>query len=104
MLKLKKDFKCVLLDKKTGASLLEFYAQQVGNAVYGAGFEGGGVASGNQAMTIMTETPYAYNSLQHHIMIGDKKWILTSVTPSMRRKLGAKMGVQSQNIYILTLE
>ena len=104
MLRLKKDYKCVLLDKKTGANLLEFYAQQVGDSVYGAGFQGGGVASGNQAMTIMTETAYAFNPLQHQIMIGDKKWMLTSVTPAMRRKLGARMGVQSQNIYILALE
>ena len=104
MLKIKKDFRCILVDKKTGANLLEFNAQQVSNAVYGAGFEGGGVASGNQAMTIMTETKYDYSALQHHIFIDGKKWILTSVTPAMRRKLGAGMCVKSQNIYILTLE
>ena len=104
MLKLKKDFKCTLLDKKTGTSLLDFYAQQVGDSVYGAGFEGGGVASVNQAMTIMTETKYNYNALQHHVLIDDRKWIITSVTPAMRRKLGAGMAVKTRNIYILTLE
>jgi hypothetical protein len=104
MLKLKKDFKCVLCDKKTGNSLLEFDAQQVGDPIYGAGFEGGGVASGNQAMTIMTEKKYQYNALQNNVMIDGKRWIITSVVPSVRRKLGAGIGTKVRNVYILTLE
>lgn len=103
MLKLKKDFKCVLRDKM-GNDLLTFSAQQVGDPVYNAGFEGGGVASASQNMTIMTEQDYDYNALQHYVYIDDKKWLITSVTPSIRRKLGAGMGAKSRVVYILALE
>ena len=103
MLKLKKDFKCVLRDKM-GNDLLTFYAQQVGDPVYNAGFEGGGVASASQSMTILTETQYDYNSLQHNVIIDGKKWIITSVTPSVRRKLGAGIGAKSRVVYLLALE
>ena len=104
MLKLKKDFTCVLLDKKTGADLFEFTAQQVGDPIFGAGFEGGGIASGNQSMTIITERNYQYNALQHNVLIDDRKWIITSVVPSIRRKLGAGVGTKVRKVYILTLE
>ena len=103
MLKLKKDFECTLIDK-LGNTLCVFDAQQVGDAIYNAGFEGGGVASGNQTMTIMTEYAYDYNSLKHNVMIDGRKWIITSVTPSIRHKLGARIGAKSKIIYILALE
>lgn len=101
---IKADFKCVLHDKKTGKDLFEFDAQQVGDPVYTAGFEGGGVASGNQSLTIATDKEYAYKAHQHHIIIDERKWIITSVTPSIRRRLGAGFGAKPRVIYILGLE
>ena len=101
---LEKDCKCTLIDKKTGAVLLEFDAQQDGDALYSAAFEGGGVASGGQAMTIVTRKAYEYKALQHHVVIDGVQWLITSVRPSVRRKLGASMGAKKRFNYILTLE
>jgi hypothetical protein len=103
-MKLEKDFKCQLFDKKTGAVLLEFDAQQDGDAVFNVGFEGGGVGSGSQAMTIMTKQAYDYKAYQHQVLIDGTKWIITSVRPSVRRKLGATIGKNKRHVYILTLE
>lgn len=104
MEKLKKDFSCILRDKTTGKDLLTFTAQQVGNPVYSAGFEGGGVASGSQALSIITETGYAFNPLQHDVWIDGKRWILMSFYPSIRRKLGAGWASKSKTYYVLNLE
>ena len=104
MLKIEKDFKCELIDKKTGVVLFEFDAQQDGDTLYDAGFEGGGVASGNQSMTIMTEKAYEYRAFQHHVRIDDVLWLITSVRPAVRRKLGAKIGTKKRFKYILALE
>jgi hypothetical protein len=103
MLKLRKDLQCTLQDKN-GTALLEFSAQQVGDAVYNAGFEGGGVASGSQMLTIMTACAYDYNPLKHHVIIDGRKWIITSVTPTIRHKLGARIGAKTHTIYVLALE
>ena len=101
-LKLRKDFKCILVDKKTGNSILSFDAQQVGDKLVGAGFEGGGVASGNQSCTIQTEKNYPFNAFQHEVHIEGVKYIIASVRPSMRKKMGA-FG-KSTPVYILDLE
>ena len=103
-MKLEKDFKCQLFDKKTGAVLLEFYAQQDGDAVFNAGFEGGGVSSGSQAITIITKKAFDYKAYQHQVLIDGVTWIITSVRPSVRRKLGATIGNKKGYVYILTLE
>ena len=103
MLKLRKDFKCILRDKM-GEDLLEFDAQQVTDPSFNVGFEGGGVASWNQSLTIMTEAAYDYNALQQHVIIDGKKWLITNVSVSMRRKLGAGMGAKTRAVYIIALE
>ena len=101
-LKLRKDYKCLLVDKKTGNSILSFEAQQVGDRIVGAGFEGGGVASGNQACTIQTEKSYQYSALKHEVYIDGTKFIISNVRMSMRKKMGS-FG-QSTQVYILDLE
>jgi hypothetical protein len=101
-LKLRKDFKCILVDKKTGNSILSFDAQQVGDKLVGAGFEGGGVASGNQSCTIQTEKNYPFSALKHEVHIDGVKYIIANVRPSMRKKMGA-FG-KSTPVYILDLE
>lgn len=101
-LKLRKDYKCILVDKKTGNSILSFDAQQVGDRVIGAGFEGGGVASGSQACTIQTEKIYPFSALKHEVYIDGTKFIISSVRLSLRKKKGA-FG-QSTQVYILDLE
>ena len=104
MLKLKKDYSCILRDKKTGKDLLTFFASAAGSPVYSAGFEGGGVASASQSLTIFTETQYAYKPLQHEIVIDGKTYILTSYSPSLHRKLGAGAWAKPRVLYVLNLE
>ncbi len=101
-LKLKKDYNCLLIDKKTGEAVLNFSAQQVGDVIYNAGYGGGGLASKPQIGSIQTETNYPFNSIQHEVKINGEKWIITSVKKSMRKKVGA-FG-NSKTIYILDLE
>ena len=101
-LKLRTDYHCILVDKKTGNSILSFEAQQVGDAVLNASFEGGGVASAGQMMTIQTEREYKYNSLQHEVNIDGKTWIITSVRPSIRKRVGA-FG-KSKCVWVLDLQ
>jgi hypothetical protein len=102
MIKKKKDFSCILHDTKTNEDIGIFNAQQIGEPLYSAGFVGGGVASALQSLTIMTEKKFDYKPLQHTVIIDGKSWILTSYTPSIRRKLGANNG--KKIIYILNLE
>lgn len=104
MLKLKNDFTCILRDKKTGSELLTFSAMANGDAVFSANFEGGGVASSSQAQTIFTETKFDYKSYQHEVIIDDVTYLIVSVQPSMRRRIGSGAWVKPRAVYILTLE
>jgi hypothetical protein len=52
----------------------------------------------------MTEAAYDYNALQQHVIIDGKKWLITNVSVSMRRKLGAGMGAKTRAVYIIALE
>ena len=104
MLKLKKDFSCVLTDKKTGKTLCTFDAQQVGDETISAGYVGGNVASGSQSMTVMTEHKFDYKPYDQYVTIEGKRWVLTSFTPSVRRRLGAGVCTAKRYVYILNLE
>lgn len=116
MNKLKKDFECILRDANTGEDLLTFYAQQVGDPNYTAGFEGGGVASGSQSFSILVDKAYypdttpvdnlaeILNPLEQEVIIDGNKWLLTSVSPSIRRRLGAGWARKPKTVYILNLE
>lgn len=104
MLKPKRDFICVLRDKKTGESLISFSATQAVDPVFSADFEGGGVASASQSFSVFTETAYDYKPLQHTVEIGDKTYILTSFSRLIRRRLGAGWGNRPRTVYILNLE
>ena len=104
MLKLKKDWSCVLRDFNTGKDLLRFDAQQIGDAVDSAAFEGGNIASASQYATIQTETKYEYKAYQHYVIANDRQYVITSVTPSIRRKHGAGSHNRPRIVYTLVLE
>ncbi len=104
MQKLKKDHSCVLRDTNTGKDLLTFTAQQVGDPVYNASYVGGGVASGSQSLTILTETEYKYEPYKHEVYVDGQRWTLTSFTPSIRRKHGAGWATRPRTVYVLNLE
>ena len=117
MFKLKKDFECVLREIKTGIDLLRFTAQQVGDPNYSADFVGGGVANGSQSFSILVDKAYDIETdevvhklddrltpLKHAVIINGHQWILTSWTPSIRRKMGAGWAAKPNTVYILNLE
>ena len=116
MLKLKKDFECVLRDANTGEDLLTFYAQQVGDPNHTASFVGGGVASGSQSFSILVDQAYQpdntpvdnlaeiLNPLEQEVIINGHKWLLTSFAPSIRRRLGAGWANKPKTVYVLNLE
>ena len=104
MLKSKKDCACVLRDKKTGRELIRFSATQANDPVFSAGFEGGGVASASQSVSVFTETAYEYKPLQHVVEIDGETYILTSFSRSIRRRLGAGWSNKPRMVYILNLE
>lgn len=99
----KAELECILRDKKTGADLLTFAAQSVSDPVFEAGFEGGGVASGNQSWTIKTEAQFDFKAHQHNLLIDGRQWLIVSVTPSARKRLGAGFAAKPRFIYILDL-
>ncbi len=104
MLKLKKDWSCVLRDCNTDKDLLTFDAQQIGDTVDGAGFEGGNIASASQFATIQTETKYDYKAYQHYVIANGRQYVIASVTPSIRRKHGAGKHNRPRVVYTLILE
>jgi hypothetical protein len=104
VLKLKKDWSCILRDCNTGKDLLTFDAQQVGDTVDSAAFEGGNIASASQYATIQTETKYDYRAYQQYVIANGRQYVIASVTPSIRRKHGAGLHNRPRTVYTLTLE
>ena len=115
--KLEKDFFCTLRNVNTGEDLLTFFAQQVGDPNFSASFVGGGVASGSQQLVLLVEKAYDckrdytvtnlqeyLNPLEQEVIIDGHKWLLTSFTPSIRRKLGAGWARSFKSVYLLNLE
>jgi hypothetical protein len=102
-MKLTKDFRCVLKDKRTNAKLIEFDAMQVGDAIFGAGYAGN-IASSPQDMTIATEFEYPFKAMENKVEINGREWVIASVTPSIRRKLGAGVAKKPKTVYVLRLE
>ena len=100
-LKLKKDFECVLQDE-TGKELLKFSAQQAEDEMETVDFVGGGIASGSQTLKIITEKNFLFKANEHRVIVDGRMYVLANVVPSLRRKLGAKMG--KKHVYILDLE
>lgn len=102
MLKPKKDFTCKLLDKD-GTVLGKFFATAVSDPTFSAGFEGGGVASASQALTVFTEFEFDYKQYAQRVYVEElhATYILTNYTISIRRKLGA--GRKFMKVYILEL-
>ena len=104
MLKSKKDCTCILRDRKTGNELMRFSATQAGDPVYGAGFEGGRVASASQSFSIFTETAFDFKPYEHTVEIDGTTYILTSFSKGIRRRLGAGWGNKPRTVYVLNLE
>ena len=104
MIKVKKDFNCILYDCNKGKEIDHFTAQQVTDENYGASFVGGGIASGSKAMSIMTEKRIEFEPLRYKIFIDGDSWMLTSVVPSKRRKLGSNVWRKTKTVYVLNLE
>lgn len=102
MLKLKTDFVCTLIDKRTGEDIAQFNATASGDAVFSAGFESGGVASASQSRAIFTTKKLDFKPLSQEVVIDGRTYLLTSVMPSIRRKLGASG--KPRIVYVLTLE
>ena len=117
-MKFKKDYECILRDSNTGDDLLIMYAQQVGNQSYGAGFEGGGVASGSQSFTILVYQVFTptygaedlsklaeiLNPLEQNVVIDGRNWLLTSYSPNIMRRMGAGWANKPKTVYLLNLE
>lgn len=113
---IQKDFRAILRDANTGTNLLRLDAQQIGDPLFSAGFEGGGVASGSQACSIVVNNAYDMNNnpvrnlqdvlnpLEQEVIIEGHKWLLVSFHPSIRRKMGAGWANKPKTVYILNLE
>lgn len=102
-MKLKKDLLCYLKDKRTGTFIHRFTAMQVGDAVFGAGYSGN-ISTSPQDMTIATDAEYDFKPMEHKVVIYGREWVIASVTPSIRRKLGAGILKKPKVVYILRLE
>jgi hypothetical protein len=100
MLKLRNDFVCTLANKED-KTLLTFKASAGSDLVNNASFEGGGVASAGQALTIFTETEYPFKAYLHYVYIDGQRYAIGNVTKSYRRTLGASGRLKK--IYILEL-
>lgn len=102
-MKLKKDLLCYLKDKRTGVFIYRFTAMQIGDAIYGAGYSGN-LSTSPQDMTIATDAEYDFKPLEHKVVINGHEWVIVSVTPSIRRKLGAGILKKPKIVNILRLE
>lgn len=103
MIKMRKDVSCVLKDR-TGKELCAFTAQISGSPSIDASFVGGGVASASQYLTLVTEKAFDYKPFLHDIDVDGKTYRLTSVSKSVRRRLGSLPKSKSTLVYILNLE
>ena len=104
MIKSRTDYRCILRDISTGKDLLVFPATAAGASTVGASYEGGGIASADQSFSVFTQTPYAYKPLQHNVIIDGETYIITSVSKTPQRKLGASVGGKTRVVYTLQLE
>lgn len=103
MIKARSDYRCKLVDSNC-VELFKFNASTVGDLTENVTFIGGGIASMGQALTIWTEKAFDYKAHEHSVIIGDIKYIITSVSKGMRKKLGANCMSKIVPVYVLTLE
>ena len=67
----KADFVCTLIDKND-KELLKFKAAAASDLILSANYEGGGIASGGQALTVSTEREFNYQAFAHRVIaLGD---------------------------------
>ena len=65
----KADFVCTLIDKND-KELLKFKAAAASDLILSANYEGGGIASGGQALTVSTEREFNYQAFAHRVSAG----------------------------------
>lgn len=100
----KKELKdCQLIDVASQQILTLFNANVVQELSRGAGYVGGGVASGSQAMTISTEKPYNYKPFTHQVAVEGIVYLLTNVRLRPLNKVGRGY-TKTQFEYILELQ
>jgi hypothetical protein len=104
MIKLKKDFLCLLRSRENiYEDLLVFPAQLYTDLTDSASFVGGGIASSSQSLSIITAKEYVYLPYAHTVNIDNRRYVITAVTPIFRRRLGG-ISKKVKKYYILTLE
>ena len=94
----KADFVCTLIDKND-KELLKFKAAAASDLILSANYEGGGIASGGQALT---EREFNYQAFAHRVIALGRTFAVNSVQVSFRKPLGA--GGRMKKIYILELQ
>ena len=104
MIKSRTDYDCILREISTGKQLLAFSATAQGAGTLGADYEGGGVASASQTLTLFTQTPYAYKPLKHNVIVDGETYLIMSVSKTPQRRLGALRGGARRTVYTLYLE
>ena len=100
-LKERGELNCILKND-SGQELLRFKAEPASELLINAGYEGGGVASGGQSFTIITEKTYPYEDYRHTVVVEGQTFRLSAHRISFRKHLGA-MG-KTRKVYILELE
>lgn len=98
----KADFTAILKDEESGKQLITFKATANSDMILNVGFEGGGVASAGQAITISTEREYNYKANAQSVEILGRSFIIASVGVSFRKPLGARG--RMKKVYILELQ
>lgn len=98
----KTDFTAILKDADTNKELLRFRATASSDLILTADFQGGGIASAGQSMTISTEREFEYKTNAQTVEIFGRTFILSSVTVSFRKPLGARG--KMKKVYILELQ
>lgn len=94
---------CQLIEVATQKILKIFDANVVSELSRGANYEGSGVLSGSQAMTICTEEVYTYKPYAHQIAIEGVTYILINVRLRPIYKIGRGY-TKTQYEYILELQ
>lgn len=98
----KTDFSAILKDSETEQELLRFKATISSDLLLSVGFEGGGIASAGQELTISTEKKYDYQANKHCVVVLGRTFIISSVRISFRKPLGARGKIKE--VYILELQ
>ncbi|MFQ9737926.1 MAG: hypothetical protein ACLR06_09465 [Christensenellaceae bacterium] len=93
----KADFVCTLIDKND-KELLKFKAAAASDLILSANYEGGGIASGGQALTVSTEREFNYQAFAHRVIALGRTFAVNSVQVSFPQAFG-RGRAHEKNIY-----